>query len=155
MYFSVVRTEYCSADHAEVVDAGRSISRPSARTRAKCKVVRWSEAHFTSLPCPGEIWQNVSWTEVQVKCIIPQYFKKCHIEKRCTSVWSAQSIVLLTMPKRLMRAGLYLYLQPARKQNAKSSDGAKRISQSLPWPGEIWQVSWTEVQSEVYQPPVF
>ena len=47
MYFGVVRTEYCSADHAEVVDAGGSISRPSARTRAKCEVVRWSEAHFT------------------------------------------------------------------------------------------------------------
>ena len=55
MYFSVVRTEYCSADHAEVVDA----------------------------------------------------------------------------------AGLYLDLQPAREQNVKSSDGARLISQSLPWPGEI------------------
>ena len=56
-----------------------------------------------------------------VKCINPRYFKKCHIKERCTSVWSAQSIVLPNMPKWLMRTGLYLELQPARKISWKSN----------------------------------
>ena len=78
----------------------------------------------------------------RVKCIIPRYFNKCHIKKRFTSVWSTQSIVLPTMPKWLMRAGLYLDLQPAREQNAKTSDGARHISVLLQYFCPITIVYW-------------
>ena len=138
MYFGVVRTEYCSVDHAEVVDAGGSISRPSAHTRAKCEVVQWSEAHFTKFALARRILTKCQLNRSPiVKYINPRYFKKCHIKGGGTSVWSAQNIVLPTMPKWLMQAGLYLDLQLASEKNAKSSDGARRISQSLPWPGEF------------------
>ena len=127
MYFGVVCTEYCSADHAEVVDAGGSISRPSAHMRAKCKVVRWSEVHFTKFALARRNLTKCQLNQSSGEVYHPRYFKKCHIKERCTLVLHAQSIVLPAMPKWLMRAGLYLDIQPASEQNAKSSNGAKHI----------------------------